>query len=102
MRDGRNSDAARLKARAQAETLALQALGWLCAEPDRAERFLAMTGLAPGELRASARDAAFLAGVLDHLLADETLLLAFCADTEAEPPGVGAARRHLPGASPDA
>ena len=43
-------------------------------------RFLAMTGIGPDSLRAAAREPQFLLGVLDHLAADEPLLLAFAAE----------------------
>ena len=41
--------------------LALQALGWIVSEEPRAERLLALTGLAPAELRASLGERATLA-----------------------------------------
>ena len=49
----------------QAETVALQALAWIAADPDRLGRLLAETGLAPEEIRAQAENPAFLGGVLD-------------------------------------
>ncbi|MDA1132795.1 MAG: DUF3572 domain-containing protein [Proteobacteria bacterium] len=80
-----------------AESLALRALGWLAAEPERLGGFLAVTGVGPDVLRDRATDSDLLAAVLDHLLADETLLLAFCGDDAADPADVARARRHLPG-----
>ena len=61
------------------EGLAVEVLGWLAADRDRLLPFLSATGLSPDTLRASARDPAFLAGVLDHVVGDEAVLLA-CAD----------------------
>jgi hypothetical protein len=81
--------------RETAEQLAVVALGFLAAEPDRLSRFLALSGLGPENLRAAAADPAFLTSVLDYLLGDETLLLAFAADQGQAPESVAAARRVL-------
>ena len=42
--------------------------------PECLERFLALSGLDAGPLRAASRDPAFLQGVIDYALKDETLL----------------------------
>jgi hypothetical protein len=81
-----------------AEALALRALAFLAEDPERLGRFLALTGIGPGELRSVATDPALLGGVLDHLLADERLLVAFAEANELEPEAAAHARRHLPGA----
>jgi hypothetical protein len=80
--------------------LALRALSFLAEEPERLGRFLALSGLGPDELRIRASDPVLLGGVLDHLLADEPLLLAFAATQGVEPEEIASARRHLPGATP--
>jgi hypothetical protein len=69
----------------EAEIIALKALGFLVSSADRADRFLALTGLAPGDLPAMAGDRQFLAGVVEQLLADESLLLAFSEDNNVDP-----------------
>ena len=61
--------------------MAIQALTFIAADPDRLGRFLAATGIGPGDIRAAAREPLFLAGVLDHIAGDEKLLLAFAGDT---------------------
>jgi len=81
--------------REAAEQLAVSALGFLAAEPDRLSRFLSLSGLGPQNLRAAAADPAFLASVLDYLLSDEPLLLAFAAAQEQAPETIAAARRAL-------
>jgi hypothetical protein len=83
--------------RAAAEQLAIAALGFIADEPERLGRFLAMTGLGPGSLRNAAREPHFLAGVLDHVAADETLLVAFAAQHEVDPDAVMRARDELGG-----
>ncbi|NNF80032.1 MAG: DUF3572 domain-containing protein [Rhizobiales bacterium] len=84
--------------RQAAEILAINALGFLASDAERLGRFLAISGIGPESLRAGASDPQFLAGVVDYLLADESLLFMF-----AESQGIGVdepqkARRALPGA----
>ena len=83
--------------RKAAETLAIQALSFIAADPDRLGGFLAATGMGPGDIRAAARESLFLAGVLDHIAADETLLLAFAAETKSDPRIIERAQHALSG-----
>src|ERR1700722_4104851 len=78
-----------------ATEVAIAALTFLAGETERLERFLALTGLGPQSLRASARDPSFLLGVLDHVASDETLLLAFANENGIDPQDVGRARDVL-------
>jgi hypothetical protein len=80
-----------------AETLAIQALGFLAEEPERLEAFLSVTGIAHEDIRQAAREPGFLAGVLDHMLADETLLMAFADSAGLDPASIARARRALGG-----
>jgi hypothetical protein len=91
---GKSSDHER---QAAAEGLAIAALGFIAAEPDRLGRFLAMTGIGPESIRDAAREPRFLAGVLDHVAGDEALLLAFAAENEVDPEHVMLARDVLVG-----
>jgi len=84
-----------------AEVIALQALGFLAAEPERLSRFMDLSGLDLAAIRASAADPAFLGGLLDHLLADQSLLLIFCEENGLKPESIGQLRRKLPGAQID-
>ena len=83
--------------REDAELLAIQALAFIAEEPERLGAFLAVTGLASEGIREAARDPGFLAGVLDHMLGDESLLLAFAADAGIDPAAIGRARTALGG-----
>jgi uncharacterized protein DUF3572 len=85
------------RAREAAEALAIQALNFLATEPQRLSRFLALSGLAPGSIRAAAAQPGFLAGVLAHLGEDEALLVAFAAEAGVKPADVDRARRTLAG-----
>jgi hypothetical protein len=80
-----------------AETLALQALAHVAADPAALNRLLSLTGMEPDQLRARAADPAVLAGVLDYLLGNEADLLAFCAAAGIDPALPARARRLLPG-----
>ena len=64
--------------------LALACLGWTLGEQARAERFLALTGLTPEDLRSRLDDPSLLAAVLRFLEAHEPDLLA-CAETLETP-----------------
>jgi hypothetical protein len=75
-----NSDAGE-----DAGTLALRALVWTLAEPERALRLLSVTGIEPAGLRARIGDPAVLAACLNFLLAHEADLIA-CADGLGVPP----------------
>jgi hypothetical protein len=77
--------------------MAIQALTFLAEEPERLARFLAATGIAPDQIRAAARTEGFLAGVLDHMLGDENLLVAFATSAGIDPAMVGRARSALRG-----
>lgn len=84
--------------RAVAEALAVEGLSFLAAERARIERFLALSGLDPGTLRAAAASPGFLTAVLDHLAGEEDLLLAFATNRGIDPETIAMARRVL---SPD-
>ena len=92
---GRKSDSK--ERQAAAEALAVAALSFIAAEPERLARFLAVTGLAPQSIRAAAREPGFLAGVLDHVAGDDRLLLAFAAESGRDPDEVMRARAALAG-----
>ena len=75
--------------------MAISALLFIAAETETLSRFLELTGLDPGEVRAAASDKRFLLAVLDFLMADEPLLLAFAASEALPPETVVAAHRKL-------
>lgn len=81
--------------RAAADEMAVKALAFLAAEPDRLERFLALAGIDAGAIRDAARQPGFLAAVMEHLMSDEPLLLAFAAHEGVSPEAVVKAARAL-------
>jgi hypothetical protein len=84
-------------AKARGEALAIEALGFLADDPERLSRFLALSGLGPGNLRQAAAEPTFLIAVLDHLAADERLLVAFAGAQRIDPAAIVAARDALAG-----
>jgi Protein of unknown function (DUF3572) len=78
-----------------AEMLAVQALAFMAEDEDRLGGFLASTGLALQSIRDAAREPDFLAGVLEHMLADENLLIAFADGVGIDPAEVARARQML-------
>lgn len=73
------------KAREHAETVALKALTFVLSDAGLRNRFIAISGTAPGDFESQIENPSFLAGVLDFLLANEPDLLAFCEAAELEP-----------------
>ena len=80
-----------------ANDIAVQALAFMAADMDRLGRFLALSGLDPSTIRQAAREPGFLAGVLDHIAADESLLVAFAAASSLRPQDIVEARNALAG-----
>src|SRR5262245_11045773 len=80
-----------------AENLAIQALSFLAGDPERLGRFLAVTGIGPDMIRKAAADPAFLAGVLDHVVADEPLLVAVADHAGVTPQTIEDAQALLSG-----
>jgi hypothetical protein len=81
--------------RAEAEVLAIEVLTFLAADAVQLERFIALSGLSIEYLRAAAAEPGFFAAILDHLAADEALLLAFAANAGRDPASIAKARRNL-------
>lgn len=83
--------------RNHAETVAIAALTFIASDAERFGRFLASTGIGPGDIRIAAREPLFLAGVIGHIAADEQLLLAFAAEIGLPPDEIDRARKTLGG-----
>ncbi len=79
------------------EMLAIQALGFIAEDPERLAGFFASTGIPAEEIRAAAREPGFLAGVLEHMLGNESLLIAVALSAGIDPAEVARARSALGG-----
>ena len=96
------SAAAKGRGGVDAEALAVSLFARVAADPERLERFLALSGLEPGAVRAASSEPGFLAAFLDHVAGDESLLVALAAEEGIAPEAVMAARARLsPEAPPD-
>ena len=80
-----------------AATLALRALVWTLAEPERAIRLLDVTGLTPADLKHSASDPATLSALLGFLENHEPDLIACAEGLGVKPEALVAAQRSLGG-----
>lgn len=78
-----------------AESVAIEALSFIAADSLLFNRFLRVTGLELENLRQAADEPAFLAGVLDFVIADERTLMEFATGAAIAPETVVAARRLL-------
>jgi hypothetical protein len=77
------------------DQLALAALGWTLRDDARAERLLALTGLAPDDIRSRIGDPVLLAAVLRFLEAHEPDLLACAKAIDVPALELVEARRRL-------
>lgn len=84
-----------------AEALALQGLSFLAGDADRLTRFLTSTGIDPGDLKQWDANPGVQCAVLDHLLADESLLLVFAAEINVPPENIAPAQAVLAGGPGD-
>lgn len=80
-----------------AETLALNALGWLAANDDLLPVFLSSTGASIEDLRDRAAEPEFLVSVLEFLMLDDSWVMAFCDDKSLPYDSPGQARMALAG-----
>ncbi|MBI1170577.1 DUF3572 family protein [bacterium] len=83
--------------RETAETIAAQALAWIAGDAERINGFLNLSGLSPAELMAQAGDPRTLGAVLDYLLTEDRLIMAFCDEAGLAYAVPQAARAALPG-----
>jgi hypothetical protein len=81
--------------RQTAEMLAVQALAFIAEDDGRLSGFVASTGIAVQSIRDAAREPNFLAGLLEHILTDENLLIAFAVSAGIDPAEVARARQAL-------
>lgn len=81
-----------------AETVALQALGWLVGNDDICPTFLGATGSSVDDLRERATDPAFQASVLEFITMDDAWVMAFCDTVNLAYDQPLKARYALPGA----
>ncbi len=84
----------------EASAVALMALSYIFEDEDRRDRFFALTGYDPDDLKQSFNSPEFLGGVLDYILLDESLLLNFVETSGLDPNTPRDVRSILPGFTP--
>ncbi len=85
-------------AREDAQMLAAKGLIFIANDQEMLGRFMGLTGLAPDDLRGTAGEPEFLAGVLSFFMDHEAVLLAFAASAGISPRHVADAHLALSGA----
>ncbi|MGH1447474.1 MAG: DUF3572 domain-containing protein [Cognatishimia sp.] len=80
-----------------AETIALQALGWLAANEELMPVFLGASGASIDDLKAQAANPEFLGSVLDFLTMDDAWVIQFCDSVSLDYTTPMMARQALPG-----
>mgnify|MGYP001351749789 CR=1 FL=1 len=81
----------------EAEALALLVLEFILDDQVLLDRFLAMSGVTPSQMKSSLTDRNFLIGVLDFLLGNEADVISFCEQREAPLENPKIAREILAG-----
>lgn len=80
-----------------AETVALQAVGWLVGNDELLPVFLGATGASEADLKERVGDPEFLGSVLDFMMMDDNWVVAFCDASNLPYEGLMQARQALPG-----
>lgn len=83
-----------------AETVALQALGWIAGDERLGPLFLSSSGLDPADLRARAGEPEVLVAVLQFLTQDDGWVRSFCDATDYRYEDPLRALHALPGGAP--
>jgi hypothetical protein len=96
-RNGRRKAPGGAERQDAARELAIVALGYVASDPEQLSRFLALTGIDPGSIRAAAEEPGFLAGVLAYISGHEGTLIAFAAHAGVAPEEIEKAGKLLAG-----
>lgn len=83
--------------RDSAETVGLQALGWLAGNEELLPVFLGSSGASEEDVRNGASDPAFLGALLDFLMMDDAWVISFCDSVSMPYDRLMQARQSLPG-----
>jgi len=86
-----------ISAEQMAETVAIQALGWMAGNDEVLGLFMGASGASVDDLRAGAGDPAFLGALLDFLMQEDAWVVAFCDAAGLPYDAPMRARAALPG-----
>ncbi len=79
------------------EVVAISGLQFIASDEERLQRFLALTGLSPDQIRHAVAEPGFALSVLDFIGQDDETVLAFAAENGMRPEDVMRARQTLAG-----
>ena len=80
------------------KALAHEALLEILEDAHRSQRFLAVTGTTPQQIRSEMDRPEFIAAILDFMMEDEAFLKDFADSQDLNPAAITLARLRLPGA----
>lgn len=80
-----------------AQTVAVQALGWLAGDDELWDVFLGSTGAQIDEVKQGAQDPVFLGSVLDFVMMDDAWVIRACQAISVPNETLMQARQNLPG-----
>ncbi|UTW57024.1 DUF3572 domain-containing protein [Kordiimonas sp. SCSIO 12603] len=80
-----------------ASEIAFKAIGFIVGDDTLRDRFLALSGLSPDEIRANLAEVDFQASILDFLISNEPDLILFAEETGEKPENIVHAWRALGG-----
>ncbi len=83
--------------RIDANEIAIAGLQFIVGDDERLHRFMALTGIDPGNIREASREAGFALAVLDFIGHDDSTVLAFAAESGLKPDEIARARAKLAG-----
>ncbi|MCV6546440.1 MAG: DUF3572 domain-containing protein [Cohaesibacter sp.] len=78
-----------------AEDIAIKALTYLSQDPDLLGQFLALSGMAPSDLRSVISEPSFQTAMLDFLMSNDDSLLAFASNNGFTPEDIAKAKVTL-------
>ncbi len=81
-----------------AELIAIKAVQYLAQNPESLGGFLAHAGVGPADLKTAISSPEFLAGTLDYMMVDESILMDFAQSMALAPQDIVKARLCFPGA----
>lgn len=80
-----------------ASEIAFKAIGFIVSDDTLRDRFLALSGLSPDDIRTNLADADFQASILEFLISNEPDLILFAEEANEKPENIVTAWRSLGG-----
>ena len=78
-----------------AADIAISGLQFIAGDSEQLSRFVALSGVAPDEMRSMASSPEFMVAILDYFLGDDPTLIAFSASADIDPNDIQKAKYSL-------